>query len=137
MPNHAHTFVSDRAARLRLREITAMPFPQLVPRRRSSSPQRFLHGRVVRMKLLITGHLLLRYPARVFLENDEMTQQFEKSSPLKNSAQQNFRLRYPRWCNRLALNRSPRHKTFGIRANSTDARLDAVRDNVHRIAHEH
>jgi hypothetical protein len=82
------------------------------------------------MELMIPRHLLDDRAVRsVFLKHNEVPNQIEKPTLIKNATQQHFKLGQENRRKCFAFNRAPRHEALFVGANCSDARFQAIGDH--------
>ncbi len=128
MPHHAHPAIAGIAARSAGLVAAArfLPASGLADSLRGAEGffDRCLHG----MELVVARHLLGE-PAVVVLEDDEIPEQVEESSLVKDAVEQHLELRHLHVRQRKAGHGAPRFEPLAARGKRAEPGLGAVRDH--------
>ena len=105
-------------------------------RSHSRCPQRFFHGQVHRVELMIPRHLLCQNSAAQVLEHDEVSYKIEETTFVEYPFQDHLKLDEFRPRDLAPRDRSPGLEPFAPSAQRPDTRLNPVGDDKRRVIGE-
>ena len=137
VPDDADPPVAGTAARLSAGLVPAARLgdpPRLLPQCRRA--QSFLHRRLYRVELVISGHLLGQLPAPIVLKHDEVPDQRQEPASLAHPLKHHLQLGQVAFSQRLARDRTPGLEPFPPCGERADPRVDSVRSDERRVEGE-